>query len=1041
MVALAAIGLARGQSPGVRTVTFQQGMDGYESTVQFRMRANGLTESGRDLVQYYLDGSPFANEADDTVDILHFGDLIGSGPNQVPPGATILDAQLVYSTGDAADAVTGGPYQLGRLLTEVPEGSIYTDYPLDPQARRSVRGLAGEPWLAAVASVQAGEAIPVDITEVVQEWASGAANHGVVTFANDTTDGWQVCSISHPDLGRRPRLTVTFATGQVRVVESASSSVAVLRNDGVVEDAPGRVTATVANAPADVVGVLMRFDGVFGTNAAQIGTSERVVGAKLLLQTAGAPDFSSAADSGSPFTVHQILGEWSVGADFGTNGLTVAEGDIAEASDELVGMGEWTRATADVSSIVSRWQAGQAARGIHVKPLGGNGWELFLDGATNAAWRPTLRVWTVPYTGNPTAVISAQAVVGEAPLRVSFEGSKSEDPDGSVLTYAWDFGDGGLGDGVAVQHTFSHPGVYDVRLRVTDAEGKQGDSIVTIRVLGGPVARWATSRLDGPEPLRVTASAAGSLDPDGGSVEYIWDFGDGSQAPGETVSHVYRRGGVFPLRLTVTDDEGVRITLTNEVRVRETSVETRVYQEGRDGYAGTFERRVQANGFAQMGREVAEYYLDGRPQTAAQAVNDTCELIRFDGLVGAGSGQVPPKARVVRATLTFHTGTDVNANTDGPYVLGFLTKPAGETTTYADLDAGTGVPDEAGPRGSVEALRLAGYSDIAVQEVVSADVTPFVQRWVDGEANHGFAILTDDTTDGWQISTIGHPSVDRRPRLEVDFTVGEVRVRTFPLQRSAIAAKAADTVDGAGLEASFLDGGADVDFKEGLFSFGDVFGSGAGRVGVDETVLAARFVVRTGGAPESSGDADSDDAYTVHAMLRPWDVGSSYGTNGVSVAAGDAGPAIGEFLGMGERTWSSVDVLPLVLDWASGAPNHGINVKPQGSDGWQIHWGGHSDPATIPFIEVISEAARVQPVEIRFTGHRMGAGGEVVLVWTATPGGLYRLETTADFRDWRPVGSLVTAVGTSAEVRVPVGGAGTGSGFFRVVSAAPSVAR
>lgn len=1017
-----------------RTVTFQQGVGGYESTVQFRMRANGVTENGRDLTQYYLDGSPFANEADDTVDVVRFGDVFGAGANQVPPGATILDAQLVYSTGDAADAVSGGPYQLGRLLEELPEGAIYTDYPLDSQARRSVRALTAEPWLAAAASVQAQEVISIDITEVVQAWSSGAPNHGVVTFANDTTDGWQVSTISHPELTKRPKLAVRFIPGTLRRIEFPANLVALVRTNGVVEDPALRVTAMMANPPADPIGLLLRFDGVFGTNASQVSSQERVVGAKLGLQTAGSPDFAAAADSASPFTVHQVLAEWGVGAEFGTNGLTVAEGDIAVADDELVGMGEWTRATAEVTSILSRWQAGQPNRGIHVKPGGGNGWEVFLNGTTNAAWRPMLRLWTIPYTGNPTAAIGASRTQGEAPLAVSFDASGSADPDGTALTYEWTFGDGTQATGVRVEHTFERAGVYDVSLKVTDAEGKQGQALTAIRALGAPVVRWTTSRLDGPEPLRITASAEGSLDPDGGGVEIAWDFGDGSKAVGGTVSHAYQRGGTFPLVLTVTDDEGGKASVTNTVHVRETTVETRVFQEGRGAYAGTFERRVQANGFAQMGRDVPEYYLDGRPQTAAQATNDTCELIRFDGMIGTQSGQIPPKAKVVRANLTFHSGTDVNANTDGPYVIGFLTKPVGATTLYADLDSGSGLPDEAGPRGSVEPLRLAGYADIAVQEVVTADITPFVQRWVDGEPNLGVAIFTDDTTDGWQISTIGHPEIARRPRLEVDFTVGDVLVRKFPLVRSAIAAKVAETLDGSALDASFLDGGADADFKEGLFLFENVFGTGSGKVAADETVLAARFVVRTGGLPESSADADSDDPYSVHAILRPWDVSTNYGTNGLLTAAGDIGPALGAFLGMGERTWSAVDILPLVLDWGTGAANHGINVKPQGSDGWQIHWGATGDTARLPVIEVFSEKTRSQPVEIRITGHRMTTARQFALSWTASPGSSYRVETTSDFRAWTAVGSPVVATGTTAELLIPTGDAGTGAGFYRVTA-------
>lgn len=1039
--ALTLLGVVQAQSPSpaVRTLSFQQGVDGYESTTQFRMRANGLTESGLDLVQYYLDGSPFANEGDDTVDIVRFGDVIGGGADQVPEGATILDAQLVYSTGDAADAISGGPYQLGRLEAEVPEGAIYTDYPLDSQARRSVRSLTAEPWLAAAASIQAQEVIPIDITEIVQAWASGVPNHGVVTFANDTTDGWQVSTISHPETAKRPRLAVTFVTGDVRRIDVPATTLAVVRTNGIVEDATQGTTVTVANAPADPIGLLLRFDEVFGTNSLGVGAQERVIGAKLLMQTAGAPDFSSSADSASPFTVHQVLAEWGPGVEFGTNGLTVAEGDIAEAADEWVGMGEWTRATAEVTSIVSKWQVGQPNRGIHVKPGGGNGWEVFLNGATNAAWRPLLRLWAVPTTGNPTAAIVATVREGEAPLAVDFDGSGSVDPAGRALTYAWDFGDGGQATGVAVRHVFETPGVYDVSLKVTGAEGKQGESLVTVRVLGGPVVRWGTSRLNGPEPLRITATAAGTVDPDGGGVEYAWDFGDGTRGVGESVSHTYRRGGTFLLRLTVTDDEGRNATVSHAVNVDETSVETVVFQEGRDGYSGTFERRVQANGFSQMGREVPEYYLDGRPQTAAQVVNDTCELIRFDGIVGTEVGRIPPKARIVRATLTFHSGTDVNANTDGPYVLGYLTQPVTEATLYADLDSGSGVPEEAGPRGSVEPLLLGGYSDIAVQEVVSADVTPFVQRWVDGETNHGLAIFTDDTTDGWQITTIGHPAVERRPRLEVDYTVGDVTVHHFPLVQSAIAAKVADTLDGSALEVSFLDGGADTDYKEGLFLFDDVFGSGPGKVGPDERVLAARLIVRTGGLPESSGDADADDPYSVHAILRPWDVASNYGTNGLSIAAGDAGPEITVFLGMGERTRNAADILPLVLDWSAGMANHGINIKPQGGDGWQIHWGAHSEPTRHPVVEVMTEKARVQPAEIRITGVRVTANRDLVLSWSAVSGTAYRVEVTPDFKTWNVIRASVVASGEAAEVSLPLAELPANTGFLKVSTVGASV--
>ena len=51
-------------------------------------------------------------------------------------------------------------------------------------------------------------------------------------------------------------------------------------------------------------------------------------------------------------------------------------------------------------------------------------------------------------------------------------------------------------------------------------------------------------------------SGAGSLDPDGDVVEWLWDFGDGATAGGERVSHRFERPGRYHVRLRVRDDTG-----------------------------------------------------------------------------------------------------------------------------------------------------------------------------------------------------------------------------------------------------------------------------------------------------------------------------------------------------------------------------------------------------------------------------------------------------------------------------------------------------
>jgi PKD repeat protein len=51
-----------------------------------------------------------------------------------------------------------------------------------------------------------------------------------------------------------------------------------------------------------------------------------------------------------------------------------------------------------------------------------------------------------------------------------------------------------------------------------------------------------------------------SFDPDGVIVGYEWDFGDGTNATGATITHSYPDKGTFQVTLTVTDDGGLTDT-------------------------------------------------------------------------------------------------------------------------------------------------------------------------------------------------------------------------------------------------------------------------------------------------------------------------------------------------------------------------------------------------------------------------------------------------------------------------------------------------
>ncbi|MDH7555836.1 MAG: PKD domain-containing protein [Candidatus Methanosuratincola sp.] len=82
----------------------------------------------------------------------------------------------------------------------------------------------------------------------------------------------------------------------------------------------------------------------------------------------------------------------------------------------------------------------------------------------------------------PTARVVANPTSGYAPLAVSFDGSGSSDPDGKIVSYSWDFGDGYTGTGATVTHTYTAKGTYTARLTVADDKGATATASVTVMV-------------------------------------------------------------------------------------------------------------------------------------------------------------------------------------------------------------------------------------------------------------------------------------------------------------------------------------------------------------------------------------------------------------------------------------------------------------------------------------------------------------------------------------------------------------------------------
>lgn len=91
----------------------------------------------------------------------------------------------------------------------------------------------------------------------------------------------------------------------------------------------------------------------------------------------------------------------------------------------------------------------------------------------------SVTVSSVPVV-NPPPIASFTAT--PSGLAVSLNASASSDPNGSIVAYAWTFGDGASGAGVTTTHTYALGGTYTITLRVTDNLGAQSASTTSITV-------------------------------------------------------------------------------------------------------------------------------------------------------------------------------------------------------------------------------------------------------------------------------------------------------------------------------------------------------------------------------------------------------------------------------------------------------------------------------------------------------------------------------------------------------------------------------
>jgi tetratricopeptide (TPR) repeat protein len=157
---------------------------------------------------------------------------------------------------------------------------------------------------------------------------------------------------------------------------------------------------------------------------------------------------------------------------------------------------------------------------------------------------------------------------------INFSASTSEDPDGEIVSYLWDFGDNSAADyNKTVLHSYRDGGTKTVWLSVKDDDGAKSNISKEIFINRLPTARFSIDPRQPKKGELVSFDASASSDPDGKIQRYLWDFGVGKAESevyySEFAEHTYNRPKKYNITLTVEDDKGATGSFSQSFEVED----------------------------------------------------------------------------------------------------------------------------------------------------------------------------------------------------------------------------------------------------------------------------------------------------------------------------------------------------------------------------------------------------------------------------------------------------------------------------------------
>jgi len=158
----------------------------------------------------------------------------------------------------------------------------------------------------------------------------------------------------------------------------------------------------------------------------------------------------------------------------------------------------------------------------------------------------------------PTVDFVASPTGGFVPLTVNFT-DQSTDGGSPILSWAWNFGDGGSSTVQNPTHQYLTEGAYTVSLTATNGAGSNTTTktsyITAAHIPVAPVANFAGTPTSGDAPL--TVNFTDTSNPGTAPITArLWDFGDGSTSTAANPTHIYTTPGTYTVTLGVSTPDG-----------------------------------------------------------------------------------------------------------------------------------------------------------------------------------------------------------------------------------------------------------------------------------------------------------------------------------------------------------------------------------------------------------------------------------------------------------------------------------------------------